>query len=127
MHKNGPCMLMILDGWGINPEKANNAVAISGTPCLEELADAYPETRLLCSGEAVGLPAGIMGNSEVGHLNIGAGRVVYQNLLRIDQAITDGSFSQNGAFNAACDKVAANNAALHLMGLVSDGGVHSQL
>ena len=75
MHKNGPCLLMILDGWGINPEKANNAVAISGTPCLEELADAYPETRLLCSGEAVGLPAGIMGNSEVGHLNLGAGLI----------------------------------------------------
>ncbi len=127
MNKNGPCMLMILDGWGINPERANNAVAISGTPCLEELAGAYPETRLLCAGQAVGLPDGIMGNSEVGHLNIGAGRVVFQNLLRIDQAIADGSFSQNKAFNTAIDSAAANNAALHLMGLVSAGGVHSQL
>ncbi len=127
MNKNVPCMLMILDGWGINPERANNAVAISGTPCLEELIDTYPVTRLLCSGQAVGLPDGIMGNSEVGHLNIGAGRVVYQNLLRIDQSIADGSFSQNEVFNTALDNVADNNAALHLMGLVSDGGVHSQL
>ncbi len=127
MNKKGPCMLMILDGWGINPEKANNAVAISETPHLEELASEYPVTRLLCSGEAVGLPPGIMGNSEVGHLNIGAGRVVYQNLLRIDQAIADGSFAQNKILNAALDKVAANNTALHLMGLVSDGGVHSHL
>lgn len=127
MNKKGPCLLMILDGWGVNPEKANNAVAISGIPHLEKLASEYPETRLLCSGKAVGLPAGIMGNSEVGHLNIGAGRVVYQNLLRINQAIADGSFAQNKVFNAALDKIAANNAALHLMGLVSDGGVHSHL
>ncbi|MCP3953234.1 MAG: 2,3-bisphosphoglycerate-independent phosphoglycerate mutase [Desulfobacterales bacterium] len=127
MNNNGPCMLMILDGWGINPQKTDNAVAMAGTPFLEELAAGYPTTQLLCMGKAVGLPAGIMGNSEVGHLNIGAGRVVYQNLLRIDQAITDGTFARNEAFTAALDKVAANNAALHLMGLVSDGGVHSHL
>jgi len=127
MNKNAPCLLMILDGWGINLDKANNAVAISGTPHLNKLAAEYPATRLRCSGEAVGLPEGIMGNSEVGHLNIGAGRVVYQNLLRIDKAIADGSFAKNQAITAALDKVAANNAALHLMGLVSDGGVHSHL
>jgi 2,3-bisphosphoglycerate-independent phosphoglycerate mutase len=120
-------MLMILDGWGINPLPANNAVAISGTPFLEKLMAAYPVTRLHTSGEAVGLPAGIMGNSEVGHLNIGAGRVVYQNLLRIDQAITDGSFAENQVITAALDKVTANHSTLHLMGLVSDGGVHSHL
>jgi 2,3-bisphosphoglycerate-independent phosphoglycerate mutase len=127
MTDRGPCILVILDGWGVNPEKANNAVAISGTPCLERLAKEYPDTQLLCSGEAVGLPAGIMGNSEVGHLNIGAGRVVYQNLLRIDQSITDGSFPKNPAFSLAMTNVQKNHAALHLMGLVSDGGVHSQL
>ena len=127
MNNNGPCMLIILDGWGINSDKSNNAVAIAGTPHLAKLADEYPTTRLLCSGEAVGLPNGIMGNSEVGHLNIGAGRVVYQNLLRIDQAIADGSFFRNDVLKAALDKAAANDTALHLMGLVSDGGVHSQL
>ena len=127
MNKKAPCMLIILDGWGINPQPTHNAVAISGTPYLQQLAAEYPFTRLKCSGEAVGLPGGIMGNSEVGHLNIGAGRVVYQNLLRIDQAIADGSFAQNEAFTSALEKVAASNTALHLMGLVSDGGVHSQL
>jgi 2,3-bisphosphoglycerate-independent phosphoglycerate mutase len=120
-------MLMILDGWGINPEADHNAVAIAGTPFLQKIANTYPKTRLLCSGEAVGLPAGIMGNSEVGHMNIGAGRVVYQNLLRIDRAIADGSFAENNAFTDALDKVAAKGSTLHLMGLVSDGGVHSQL
>jgi len=127
MSKKTPCMLIILDGWGINPLTPHNAVAISGTPYLEKIAAEYPTTQLRCSGEAVGLPGGIMGNSEVGHLNIGAGRVVYQNLLRINQAIADGSFAQNETFTAALDKVKGNGTALHLMGLVSDGGVHSQL
>jgi len=120
-------MLMILDGWGINPQSADNAVAIAGTPFLEKMIAAYPVTRLHTSGQAVGLPDGIMGNSEVGHLNIGAGRVVYQSLLRIDQAIADGSFAENQAITTAMDKAAANQGALHLMGLVSDGGVHSHL
>jgi len=120
-------MLMILDGWGINRQSADNAVAIAGTPFLEKMIAAYPVTRLHTSGQAVGLPDGIMGNSEVGHLNIGAGRVVYQSLLRIDQAIADGSFTENQAIINAMDAAAANNGALHLMGLVSDGGVHSHL
>ncbi len=127
MTNGRPCMLMILDGWGLNPADTNNAVALSGTPHLEKLAREYPTTRLHCSGEAVGLPAGIMGNSEVGHLNIGAGRIVYQNLLRINQAMADGSFAENPVFDAAMANVQTNAAALHLVGLVSDGGVHSHL
>ena len=118
---------MILDGWGINPEKKDNAVAQARTPGLDGLKDQYPHTRLLCSGEAVGLPPGIMGNSEVGHMNIGAGRVVYQDLLRINRAIEEGTFFENTALTAVMDKVAAADSALHLVGLVSDGGVHSQL
>jgi len=120
-------MLMILDGWGINPESVDNAVAIAGTPFLDKMMATYPVTRLHTSGQAVGLPDGIMGNSEVGHLNIGAGRVVYQSLLRIDQAIADGSFAANPVITSALDKAAVNQGALHLMGLVSDGGVHSHL
>ena len=127
MNRPKPCVLMILDGWGINPAEKDNAVALARTPGLDKLKSKYPHTRLLCSGDAVGLPPGIMGNSEVGHLNIGAGRVVYQDLLRINHAIEDGTFFENASLAAAMDTVAAQNAALHLMGLVSDGGVHSQL
>ena len=87
----------------------------------------YPNTSLLCSGEAVGLPEGFMGNSEVGHLNIGAGRIVLQHLLRINTAINDGSFYENQAITSIISRVKANNSALHMMGLVSDGGVHSHL
>jgi 2,3-bisphosphoglycerate-independent phosphoglycerate mutase len=119
------CMLIILDGWGFSPDQEGNAIFLAGTPFLNSLMKEYPNTRLLCSGEAVGLPAGIMGNSEVGHLNIGAGRIVYQDLLRIDMAIRDKTFFQNDALNGVMAKV--SNSALHLMGLVSDGGVHSQL
>ena len=119
-------MLIILDGWGINPDPEGNAVFMAKTDCLDRLFDRYPHTRLTCSGEAVGLPAGIMGNSEVGHLNIGAGRIVYQDLLRIDRAIADRTFFDNDALNAVMDRVKAGGSTLHLMGLVSDGGVHSQ-
>ena len=121
------CVLIILDGWGINPQIDGNAVRIAATPFLDGLRQAYPSTRLDCSGEAVGLPEGIMGNSEVGHLNIGAGRIVYQDLLRIDRAIADGSFFRNEALCHAVNAVAGNGCDLHLMGLVSDGGVHSQI
>ena len=120
-------MLIILDGWGINASDDGNAVHLARTPFLDRLKKNYPTTQLLCSGEAVGLPEGIMGNSEVGHLNIGAGRVVFQDLLRIDRAIGDGSFFRNDAINAILSKIKENNSVLHLMGLVSDGGVHSQL
>ena len=125
---NNPCVLMILDGWGIGaPDPNVNAIVKADTPFLDRLMRAYPSTRLQCSGKAVGLPAGIMGNSEVGHLNIGAGRIVYQILLRIDMAIEDGSFYDNAQFNTVMETVKAKQSALHLMGLVSDGGVHSQL
>ncbi|MDF1590248.1 MAG: 2,3-bisphosphoglycerate-independent phosphoglycerate mutase [Desulfobacterales bacterium] len=127
MKSNNCCMLMILDGWGINPSHDGNAVYLAGTPNLNKLMQEYPHTQLLCSGEAVGLPQGIMGNSEVGHLNIGAGRIIYQDILRIDTAIRDGSFFKNEALVELINDVVDHGAALHLMGLVSDGGVHSQL
>lgn len=127
MNQKKTCLLMILDGWGIGPENEQNAIFLAKTPNLDTLMKNYPHTRLVCHGEAVGLPEGIMGNSEVGHLNIGAGRVVYQDLLRIDKSIRDGSFFENPVFLSLLEKVKANRSALHLMGLVSDGGVHSQL
>jgi 2,3-bisphosphoglycerate-independent phosphoglycerate mutase len=120
-------MLMILDGWGINPETAGNAVAMAKTPVLDDLQHRYPKTRLDCAGEAVGLPAGVMGNSEVGHLNIGAGRVVFQDLMRINKAIADGTFFENPAFLEVMATVKRRGSALHLMGLASDSGVHSDL
>jgi 2,3-bisphosphoglycerate-independent phosphoglycerate mutase len=118
---------MILDGWGIRSETAGNAVALAKTPHLAALQAAYPHTQLQCAGEAVGLPAGIMGNSEVGHLNIGAGRVVYQDLLRIDRAVESGDLARNPVVLDLVGRIRAAGGALHLMGLVSDGGVHSQL
>ncbi len=122
-----PCILIILDGWGISSAREGNAVYLSKTPCLDKLMDTFPATQLLCSGEAVGLPEGVMGNSEVGHLNIGAGRIVYQDLFKINIAIDDGSFFKNGPLNSVISKVKKYRSALHLIGLVSDGGVHSQL
>jgi 2,3-bisphosphoglycerate-independent phosphoglycerate mutase len=120
-------MLIILDGWGINATITGNAVHAARTPILDELIQSYPTCRLKCAGQAVGLPEGIMGNSEVGHMNIGAGRIVYQDLLRINKAIADGSFSINAVLQAAISKVVQKGSTLHLMGLVSDGGVHSHL
>jgi 2,3-bisphosphoglycerate-independent phosphoglycerate mutase len=120
-------MLMILDGWGAGSPGSGNAVHLARTPNLDRIVKKYPHTQLQTSGPAVGLPAGVMGNSEVGHLNIGAGRIVYQDLLRIDRAIEDESFFANPSLVAACEKVNSGANALHLMGLVSDGGVHSQL
>ena len=122
-----PCLLVILDGFGISPVQEGNAVFLAKTPNLDKLIEEFPGTRLLCSGKAVGLPEGIMGNSEVGHLNIGAGRVVYQELLRIDTAIRNGSFFENDALSSVISKVKNSDTALHLLGLVSDGGVHGQL
>ncbi|MDP2647302.1 MAG: 2,3-bisphosphoglycerate-independent phosphoglycerate mutase [Desulfobacterales bacterium] len=127
MIRKKPCMLMILDGWGIGPENPGNAVLRAPMPYLKRLKKKYPGTHLLCAGKAVGLPAGIMGNSEVGHLNIGAGRIVLQDLLSIDTAIKEGAFFENRALTSVLSKVKANRAALHLLGLVSDGGVHSHL
>ena len=126
MKKTRPCTLIILDGWGISSQSKGNAVKLAKTPYLDTLFATYPHTRLLCSGKEVGLPPGTMGNSEVGHLNIGAGRIVYQDLLRIDKAIADGSFYENKVLNNVINKVKSHSSALHLMGLLSDGGVHSQ-
>jgi len=127
MKQKAPCMLMILDGWGINSNKEGNAVKQANMPVLDSLFASCPHTELKCSGEAVGLPHGIMGNSEVGHLNIGAGRIVYQDLLRIDMAVKDKSIFENQAFNSIMKSVKEKDATLHLMGLLSDGGVHSTL
>ncbi len=119
-------MLIILDGWGIGSDEPTNAVMVADTPCLDRLQATCPSTQLRCSGRDVGLPGGIMGNSEVGHMNIGAGRVVNQDLVRIDKAIEDGDFFDNPNLCAGMDAIAVRGGALHLMGLVSDGGVHSQ-
>ncbi len=122
-----PVCLIILDGWGINPEKEGNAIALARTPNMDSFYKEYPNTQLNSSGEAVGLPEGQMGNSEVGHLNIGAGRIVYQDFTRITKSIKDGDFFTNKVLLKAIQKVKKNNKSLHLMGLVSDGGVHSHM
>lgn len=118
-------LLLILDGWGIAPEGPGNCVCNAATPNLDRLLDKYPRTRLACSGRAVGLPDGFMGNSEVGHMNIGGGRVIYQDMTRIDMAIEDGTFVDNPALKELMVRTKAGTGRLHLMGLVSDGGVHS--
>lgn len=118
-------VLMILDGYGLNEKTTGNAVAQARTPVMDKLIREYPFVHGNASGMAVGLPDGQMGNSEVGHLNMGAGRIVYQDLTKITKAIQDGDFFENKALLAACDNVKKHNSALHLFGLVSDGGVHS--
>ena len=120
-----PIALLILDGYGYNPEKAGNAIAAVENKYIDSLMKKYPNTLINASGMEVGLPEGQMGNSEVGHTNIGAGRIVYQELTRITKAIKDGDFFENEAFNAAISNCIKNNSALHLAGLLSDGGVHS--
>jgi 2,3-bisphosphoglycerate-independent phosphoglycerate mutase len=120
-----PLLLMILDGWGINPDPSHNAVALARTPNLTRLLTEYPHVPIRCSGMAVGLPEGQMGNSEVGHLNIGAGRVVYQELTRVTKSILDGDFFTNPVLLECIAKVKAAGGRLHLSGLLSDGGVHS--
>lgn len=120
-----PLMLMILDGWGINPNPEHNAVALANTPNLNRMLADYPHVPIRTSGMAVGLPEGQMGNSEVGHLNIGAGRVVYQELTRVTKAIDDGDFFSNQVLLDCIAKVKASGGRLHLSGLLSDGGVHS--
>lgn len=122
-----PMLLMILDGWGCRTSKEGNAIVQASLPNFRGLLAKYPYTTLQASGEAVGLPEGQMGNSEVGHLNIGAGRVVYQELTRITKAIETGEMENNPVLNEAIRQAAKNQKALHLMGLVSDGGVHSHI
>ena len=120
-----PTVLMILDGYGLNKKAEGNAVAIAKTPVMDKLMKEYPFVKGNASGMAVGLPDGQMGNSEVGHLNMGAGRIVYQELTRITKEIQDGTFFENPALLAAVNNCKANDSALHMFGLLSDGGVHS--
>ena len=120
-----PVVLMILDGYGLNEKNDGNAVAIAKTPVMDGLMKEYPFVKGYASGMAVGLPDGQMGNSEVGHLNMGAGRIVYQELTRITKSIEDGDFFENSGLMEAIENAKANNSALHLFGLLSDGGVHS--
>ena len=120
-----PTVLIILDGWGHREETKDNAIAGGSTPVWDRLWRESPHTLVSGSGLDVGLPAGQMGNSEVGHMSLGSGRVVYQNITRIDQAIADGSFDENPAYTEAIDKAIANGGAVHLFGLLSPGGVHS--
>lgn len=122
-----PVVLMILDGYGLNDKVEGNAVAQASTPVMDSLMKEYPFVHGNASGMAVGLPEGQMGNSEVGHMNMGAGRIVYQELTRITKEIQDGDFFKNEALLKAIDNCKKNNSALHLMGLLSDGGVHSHI
>ena len=118
---------MILDGWGIAPASSSNAATLAKTPNLDKYFAEYPHTQLEASGLEVGLPAGQIGNSEVGHLNIGSGRIIYQSLTRISKSITDGDFFTNPVLVKVMDEVKASGKALHLLGLLSDGGVHSHI
>ena len=120
-----PLLLCILDGYGKNCECQGNAIAAAKTPVMDKLMAQCPTTYIGASGMDVGLPDGQMGNSEVGHTNIGAGRVVYQELTRITKSIADGDFFTNEALVGAIENALKNDSALHIMGLLSDGGVHS--
>ncbi len=122
---SGPVTLVILDGWGLSSSCEYNAACQAKTPVLDRLRNDYQTSQLSASGRDVGLPDGQMGNSEVGHLNIGAGRIVYQDLTRISLAIEDGSFFTNSALNRVCERLVKSGGKLHLLGLLSDGGVHS--
>src|ERR1022692_5243274 len=118
-------ILIIMDGWGLGNGKQSDAIQNADVPFVSSLYNKYPHTTLVTWGEDVGLPAGQMGNSEVGHLNLGAGRIVYQELTRINKAISDGTLATNPALKTFLAELKAKNGALHLWGLLSDGGVHS--
>jgi 2,3-bisphosphoglycerate-independent phosphoglycerate mutase len=120
-----PFVLVIMDGWGINPRQEGNAIALARTPNIDKLAKEWPHTAIRTSGEAVGLPDGQMGNSEVGHQNIGAGKRVLQDYTRVNESIKDGSFFQNPALLKAIEHVKKNGSQLHICGLLGDGGVHA--
>ena len=120
-------LLLILDGWGLADDPSVSAVEQADTPFVDRLYDEHPHGVLKASGREVGLPEGQMGNSEVGHTNLGAGRIVYQEILRISKAIEDGSFFENEPLVEAARHAKANDQKLHLMGCFSDGGVHSHL
>ena len=119
--------LIILDGWGIGDGSKSDAIAQAKTPFMDSILCKYPNATLKTSGEDVGLPKGQMGNSEVGHLNIGAGRIVYQELSRINRSIDSGDFFKNKTLNNAIDFAIENKKNIHIIGLVSNGGVHSSI
>lgn len=121
----GPVVLIILDGWGMAPAGPGNAISLANLPYYNQLVNAYPSGRLIASGQAVGLPAGEDGNTEVGHINLGAGQIVYQDLPRINTAIADGSFFQNSNLMAVTTHVKKYQSTLHLLGLIGSGGVHA--
>ena len=125
IQKKGPLALIILDGFGYSEQREGNAIALASMPFYDELREKYPHTLIEASGTCVGLPANVMGNSEVGHLNMGSGRVIRTDIRRIDYSIETGEFFRNEAFVAAMDGALQRNGALHLMGLLSDGLVHS--
>ncbi len=127
MARPKPLALIVMDGLGLSQEKKGNAAAAANTPFLDKLFAKYPNSTLVASGEDVGLPEGQMGNSEVGHLNLGAGRIVYQDYTRINKAVEEETLKENEELRAAIENVQKNNSALHLMGLLSDGGVHSHI
>jgi 2,3-bisphosphoglycerate-independent phosphoglycerate mutase len=123
--RRGPVMLIVMDGWGLRSEEKHNAVKLARTPVYDSLSKKYPSTTLITHGTDVGLPKATMGNSEVGHLNLGAGRVVWQDLMEIAQAIADGSFENNPVIQGAIQHAKNNNSRLHLFGLISGARVHS--
>jgi len=123
--QRGPLALIVIDGWGYSQRREGNAIALAATPYYDELCESYPQTLLEASGTRVGLPAGVMGNSEVGHLNIGAGRVIRMDVSRVDHDIATSEFFRNEVLLSATDGVKKRGKALHLMGLISDGQVHS--
>src|SRR4051812_37732836 len=125
MPKKKPVVLLVLDGWGYRAEREGNAIAMASTPTWDALWSKYPRTLLDASGLAVGLPPGQIGNSEVGHLNLGAGRIVMQDLVRIDEAIKDGTFFTNRAFVEQISKAVKTGQRVHLVGLIGKGGVHA--
>src|SRR5580658_5323516 len=122
-----PIVLTILDGWGYRAETHGNAIALARKPVYDSLLRDFPNTLLRASDRFVGLPDGQMGNSEVGHLNLGAGRIVRMDMTRIDTAIADGSFFNDPSLVQACELARQKERALHLIGLLSDGGVHSHV
>src|ERR1051325_8646462 len=125
--KRGPLALIIIDGWGYSAARDGNAIALATTPFYDDLSEKYPSTLLEAHGSRVGLPAGVMGNSEVGHLNIGSGRVVRMDVSLVDHAIETGGVFKNKVLAKAMDGAHERGKTLHLMGLISDGQVHSSL
>ncbi|MFQ5551268.1 MAG: 2,3-bisphosphoglycerate-independent phosphoglycerate mutase, partial [Gemmatimonadales bacterium] len=124
-NRGGPVVLIVLDGWGYRPQRDGNAIELGDTPTWHQIWQRAPHTLLQASGEAVGLPHGQMGNSEVGHLNLGAGRIVSQDIVRITDSIVSGEFYHNKSLRALADGVTASRGTLHLVGLIGPGGVHA--